>query len=233
VEFTVVFSEAVTDFTAADVALAGSATGTLLASLSGSGANYTVSVSGMTGGGTIVASIPAGVAHKADGDPNEASKTIDNTVTWIDQVPEVTINQSLGQADPTSGSTVQFTVAFTQPVTGFTGADVDLTVSDAPGPLLAAVAGSGSSYTVSVTGMTGDGTVVASIPAGAAQDGDGNTASNSVDNTVTWVDLAPTVTINQGPSQSDPTSASPVVFTVQFNETVTGFTGADVNRSRG
>jgi hypothetical protein len=231
VQFTVVFSETVTGFTAADVTLAGSAGGTLVAALSGSGANYTVSVTGMTTSGTVIASIPAGVAQNTTGEFNIISTSIDNTVTWVDLVPTVTIDQALGQADPTSGSTVEFTVVFTESVTGFAAADVNLAASTAAGTLLAAVSGSGSSYTVSVTGMTGNGTVVASIPAGAAQDADGdsNTASTSIDNTVTWVDLAPTVTINQGPSQSDPTSTSPVVFSVVFSETVTGFAPADVN----
>ncbi len=232
VEFTVQFGEPVTGFTSADVNLAASsAPGTLVAAVSGSGASYTVAVTGMTGNGSIVASIPAGVAQNGLGEFNLPSDSIDNTITWVDLVPAVTINQSLGQADPTSGSTVEFTVTFTPPVTGFTSADVNLAASSALGTLVAAVSGSGASYTVTVTGMTGNGTIVASIPAGAAQDGDGdvNTASSTIDNTVTWVDLAPTVTINQGLGQADPTSTSPVQFTVVFNETVTGFTGADVD----
>ncbi len=230
VDFTVVFTQTVTGFTAADVNLAGTAGGTLLASLSGSGANYTVSVTGMTGNGTVIASIPAGAAQNAANEFNMASTSLDNTVTWNDLVPSVTINQSLGQADPTSGSTVEFTVVFTQTVTGFTAADVNL-AGTAGGTLLASLSGSGANYTVSVTGMTGNGTVIASIPASVAQDGDGdlNMASTSLDNTVTWVDLAPAVTINQGPSQLDPTTGTPVVFAVQFSETVTGFAAADVS----
>ncbi len=40
---------------------------------------------------------------------------------------------------------------------------------------------------------------------------------------------APTVTINQGASQSDPTNTSPIVFDVVFSENVTGFDQSDVN----
>jgi hypothetical protein len=48
--FTVVFSEAVFSFDASDVSLGGSTVGgTLVASVSGSGAAYTVSVTGVTG----------------------------------------------------------------------------------------------------------------------------------------------------------------------------------------
>ena len=78
--------------------------------------------------------------------------------------------------------------------------------------LVAQVSGSGSTYTVSVTGMTGNGTVVASIAAGAAQDAAGNasTASTSTDNTVAFDAVAPTVTINQAAGQHDPTDSSPI-----------------------
>ena len=61
--FTVIFSAPMTGFTGTDVTLTGStATGTLLATVTGSGANYTVTVTGMTAPGTVVATIPAGAA---------------------------------------------------------------------------------------------------------------------------------------------------------------------------
>ncbi|HEU4860794.1 MAG TPA: proprotein convertase P-domain-containing protein, partial [Chitinophagaceae bacterium] len=44
-------------------------------------------------------------------------------------------------------------------------------------------------------------------------------------------DLPPSVTINQGASQTDPTSASPILFTVTFSEAVTGFATGDVTLS--
>src|SRR6185436_10402936 len=59
IEFTVVFSAPVTGFSAADVSFAGSTLGGLVADILGSGANYSVIVTGMNGTGTVVASIPA------------------------------------------------------------------------------------------------------------------------------------------------------------------------------
>ena len=50
-------------------------------------------------------------------------------------------------------------------VTGFAGSDVTFAGSTVGGTLAATVAGTGANYTVSVTGMTGDGTVIASIAA--------------------------------------------------------------------
>src|SRR5688572_9825839 len=43
------------------------------------------------------------------------------------------------------------------------------------------------------------------------------------------VDTTPTVTINQAAAQADPTSATPIVFNVQFSEPVSGFANSDVS----
>lgn len=106
----------------------------------------------------------------------------------------MTIDQAAGQADPTSAAPVTFDVVFSEPVTGFDAADIDLSASTAGGPLVASVTGSGTTYTVSVSGMSSSGTVVASVPAGAAVDAANNpsTASTSTDNSVTY--LAPDTT---------------------------------------
>ena len=73
--FDVVFSEPVQNFETGDIALSGSA-GANSAVVSGSGANYTVTVSGMTQSGTvIVPNIPANVAQDLSGKQNTASTT--------------------------------------------------------------------------------------------------------------------------------------------------------------
>lgn len=82
--FTVQFSEPVTGFTASDIAFTGStATGTLVAVVSGSGPLYTVTVTGMTGSGNVVVSIAAAAATDADANSSAASTSTDNTVSWI------------------------------------------------------------------------------------------------------------------------------------------------------
>src|SRR5687767_13431763 len=226
--FTATFSEAVTGFATGDVTLSGTA-GATTAVVSGGPTVYTVSVSGMTTSGTVIASINAGVAIDAGTNPNFASTSTDNTVTY-DAAPTVTINQAAGQADPTSASPILFTVTFSEAVTGFATGDV--TLSGTAGATTAIVSGSGAIYTVTVSGMTNSGTVIASINAGVAIDAGSNPnlASTSTDNTVTY-DTPPTVTINQAAGQADPTSASPVLFTVTFSEAVTGFATGDVTLS--
>ena len=141
----------------------------------------------MTGSGTVIATLAAGVAHDSGGNANKASTSTDNTVTYDVTAPTVTINQAAGQADPTNTSPINFTVVFSEPVTDFATGDVTLS-GTAPGTLVGTVTGSGTTYNVAVSGMTGSGTVIATIAAGAAHDaaGNANAASTSTDNTVTY-----------------------------------------------
>ena len=76
------FSEAVTGFATGDVSLSGTA-GATTAVVSGTGPTYTVTVTGMTAAGTVVATIAAAVCTSvAAGLPNEASTSTDNSVAW-------------------------------------------------------------------------------------------------------------------------------------------------------
>jgi hypothetical protein len=117
-------------------------------------------------------------AGNPDPSPATRSFTVDTTG------PTVTVEQAAGQVDPTNVSPVRFTVVFSEPVTGFDPADVVL--GGTAGAVTAVVSGSGTTYTVAVSGMTRDGTVTAAVPQGAVSDAAGNasTASTSRDNTV-------------------------------------------------
>ena len=147
----------------------------------------------MTSSGTVVAVVPAGVATDVDGNGNTASSTIDNTVTFVSTPPSVSINQAVGQADPTSAGPIHFTVVFDEPVSGFETGDV--TLSGTAGATTAVVTETtpGTTYDVAVSGMTSSGTVVAVVSTGVATDvdGNGNTASSTIDNTVTFEQNAP------------------------------------------
>jgi len=96
------------------------------------------------------------------------------TVTVFNDTTQtsVTIDQAAGQADPTSASPINFTAVFSKPVSGFTGAGVTLS-GTAGGTKTVTVSGGPSTYNVAVSGMTSSGTVLASIPAGVAQDAAG------------------------------------------------------------
>ncbi len=81
IRFTVTFSEAVTGLGTGDVVLGGTA-GAATAVVAGTGANYDVSVYGMTASGTVIATIPAHVCVDAGGNPNTASTSRDNLVNY-------------------------------------------------------------------------------------------------------------------------------------------------------
>ncbi len=100
--------------------------------------------------------------------------------------PTVTINQAIGQADPTSAGPIDFTVTFSEPVTDFATGDV--TLGGTAGATTATVTGSGTTYNVAVSGMTGPGTVMASVAAAVAHDASNNpnSSSTSTDNIVTY-----------------------------------------------
>jgi hypothetical protein len=146
--------------------------------------------------------------------------------------PAVTINQAAGQADPTNSTPINFTVVFTELVTGFTVDDVTLS-GTAGGTQVDSVIGSGTTYNVAVSSIVSDGTVIANIPAGAVTDaaGNGNDASTTTDNIITYDSTAPSVVLNS--AAPNPTNSSPILVTVTFNETVTGFTANDITTGNG
>lgn len=189
INFAVTFSETVTGFDNTDVTTTGStAGGTLVVAVTGSGTTYNVQVTGATSSGNVQINVATGGAQDLAGNNSTAPTNTDNIVAFDNVAPTVTIDQGGGQSDPTSTSPISFDVVFSESVTGFTGADVSFTGSTAGGTLAAGVSGSGTTYTVTVTGMTTSGTVIALVNLNAAQDAAGNNsaASTSTDNTVTW-----------------------------------------------
>ena len=211
----VTFSESVNGFVAGDITT-GNAT---VSNFTGSGADYTFDLN-PSGQGVVTADIAANVAADPTGNNNTAAAQFSRT--YDSNQPTVTIDQASGQSDPTGSSPINFTVVFNETVTGFGNEDVSL--SGTAGATTAVVTGSGTTYNVAVSGMTGDGTVIADVLAGGAQDASGNTntASTSTDNQVTYDTARPSVVVSS--TTSDPTNTSPISVTITFNESVTGFT---------
>ena len=168
INFTAVFSEPVTGFGSGDVTLGGTA-GATTAVVTGGPTTYNIAVSGMTGNGTVIATVGAGVALDAAGTGNNASTSTDNTVSYDVSILSVTINQAAAQGDPTNGSPINFTVVFSAPVADFATGDV--TLSGTAGAASAVVTGGATTYNVAVSGMTGNGTVIATVGAGVAHTG--------------------------------------------------------------
>ncbi|MDH7601929.1 MAG: Ig-like domain-containing protein, partial [Armatimonadota bacterium] len=233
--FEVLFSEPVVGFEPSDVEVTGTAFSSaahVAVVVKGTGPGYTVEVSGMDRSGTVSAAIPAGVVTDLNGFANRASTSTDNTVTYDITKPTVTVNQAAGQADPTNQSPINFTVVFSKTVVGFTADKVTVggtAFASGTAPSVV-VTGSGRIYNVAVAGMNQTGTVEVSVEANKVQDtlGNWNTASTSTDNVVTYDITGPSVTVNQAADQPDPTSTSPIKFTVVFSEPVADFGPEDV-----
>ncbi|MCE7986631.1 MAG: hypothetical protein DYG89_36115 [Caldilinea sp. CFX5] len=102
--------------------------------------------------------------------------------------PSITINQQAGQADPTNSNPVLFSVVFSEAVNDFSASDVTLSGTANLSGVNISVSGGPSEYTISVAGVAGNGTLIATIGANVATDavGNGNLASTSTDNTVTF-----------------------------------------------
>lgn len=147
-----------------------------------------------------------------------------------------TVSLSGSQTTPTNSGPILFEVVFGAPITpaSFISTDVSTVGTTASGTLAITISeiapNDGTTFEISVTGMTGDGDVVVGIPAGGVTDG---TNTNSVSNTstVSYDNTKPGVTVNVEGAQADPTNASPVLFTVVFSEAISGasFTAGDVN----
>ncbi|MCB0106192.1 MAG: PxKF domain-containing protein, partial [Caldilineaceae bacterium] len=107
-----------------------------------------------------------------------------------------------GQADPATSQPVHFRADFTEAVTGFTASDVTLSGTINRTNATVTISGGPANYTVSVNGLIGNGTLLATIAANVATDngGNGNNASTSSDNTVT-------VNLDTAPPTANPTQS--------------------------
>ncbi len=141
-------------------------------------------------------------------------------------------------ASPTNAATVHWTVTFGESVTGVDAADFSLANTGLGGtPAATGVTGSGTTWTVTAsTGTSGTGTLgldlvdddsildAAGNKLGGTGTGNGNFTGQVYD-----VDLdGPSVTIDEASGQGDPTSSSPIDFTVVFSESTTDFATGDV-----
>jgi hypothetical protein len=121
VNFTVVFSEPVSDFVTGEITFTGTAPGTLVGTVTGSGTTYNVAISGMTGEGTVIPRILAGVAHDAAGNASLASTSTDNTVIY-DPTPVTILSTLVNDGDAQRSKINRLVVTLSEVVTLDTGA---------------------------------------------------------------------------------------------------------------
>ena len=164
--FNIAFGQSVTGLTADDFAISGSAQGCYISTLTGTGANYAATVSGCTDG-TIVLTLKVDTVF---GNAIGPVRTYSTTSITLDRtVPEIgTLSKQ-----PSSNSLIVYKATFTEPVTGLVADNTDWLVKG-NGCVIQSMTGSGSQYTITISGcVDGDlaGLVLNSL---AVQDAAGN-----------------------------------------------------------
>jgi len=179
VSFDVTFSENVVNFNdAADLTIVHSGTAHSGVNITGSGAAYSVEVSGISGDGNFTLQVnTASDVQDSGANPLAGSVTSDPVV--IDNTaPTVSIGA------PSAGSTVAGPVSYTITYTGadsvtLVAGDVTLNTTDtATGSVDVSGAGLGS-RTVTISSITGQGTLGISVAADTASDTAGNSAAGA------------------------------------------------------
>jgi hypothetical protein len=155
-------------------------------------------------------------------------------VTFDHTAPTSTINQAVGQADPTRLLPINFTAVFSERVSSPGVISFQGSTANTAGAFLNNTSPDNITWNLAVSGITSNGSfLVVNIVAAGYQDLAGNpgAASTSTDNVVTLDNVRPSVTVNQAPAQPDPAVTQPLSFVVVFSEAVTGFTASDVSFS--
>ena len=237
-DYTVTFSESVTGVDTSDFALTagGTAAGTISA-ISGSGSTYTVSVSSISGDGTLRLDLKGSGTGIADGASNAigAGYSAGQSYTFDHTAPVVSSITRVGSAS-TSASSLDYTVTFAESVTGVDISDFALTAGGSASGTVSSVSGSGTTYTVSVTGASGEGTL--RLDLNSSGTGISDAVSNaaavgySAGQSYTLDHVGPTLAISS--SQSSIPSGDSATITFTFSEDPGGtFTSGDITVNGG
>jgi DNA/RNA endonuclease G (NUC1) len=227
VDFNVTFSESVTGVDATDFTLTTTGVaGASITGVTGSGTSYVVTVNTGTGDGTIRLDVNATGFQDAAGNTLGTAYTTGPSYTVQKSAPSVlSINRN--DPTPTNAASVDYTVTFSQAVTGVDTTDFAVTTVGVDGTLVANVTGSGTTYIVTVNTGTGDGTLRLDVvdddtitngtaPLGGGGAGNGNFTTGQV----YTIDKTNPLVSSSVRANPNPTSAASVNFTVTFNEAV-------------
>ncbi|RRR78034.1 MAG: hypothetical protein EI684_00805 [Candidatus Viridilinea halotolerans] len=204
-------------FDANDVTLnaTGTATGTI--AVTGSGPAFVAEISAISGNGTLGISVAAGAATDAAG--NLAPAAGPSATFAVDNIPPA-VAISGPSVLTTSSGPVTYTVTFTDAAAyTFTPASVILNPT---GGVTGSVAlsGAGPNFVVTISTITGNGTLGISVAAGAATDAAGNPAPAAGPSSLFTVDNAPVAVAIGSPSASL-TISGPIAFPITFTDATT------------
>ncbi|WP_132053495.1 T9SS type A sorting domain-containing protein [Pseudocnuella soli] len=235
--FGVTFSEAVTGVDVSDFSLTtgGTVQGTV-ASVSGSGTTYAVTVNNISGAGTLRLDLKGAGTGITDAAGNAISGGFNSGQSYTIVAADVTapVVSGIVRQSPleqnTSATTVSFGVTFSEGVSGVDATDFTLSTGGTAQGSIQSVSGSGSSYVVTVGSISGSGSLGLSVKGSGTgiTDGEGNGLSGGFSGGETYnvspADVtAPTVIgINRQSPIEQNTSATGVTFAINFSEPVNG-----------
>lgn len=206
-DLTVTFSEAVTgvDIGDFDVGTTGTANAAPT-SVSGSGTTYTITLTSVTGDGAIRLDLKGsgtGIQDKAGnaiagGYTAGAAIILDHTAPTVASIVPDTVG-------PTNATTLTQTLTFTEAVTGLDINDFSITRTGTAKAAVASVSGSGATYTVTLNGVSGDGTIRLDLKAS------GTGITDAAGNAIVGGATGTVATIAQLPSQPEPPAPPPTL----------------------
>ncbi len=213
-EISFTISETVADFTMDDVSVSN---GTL-SNFTGSGADYTATVTPITDG-LVTIDVAADKVTDVVGNTNDAA--LQYSIISDHTKPTVTIATTENSLSNSSSFEVSF--SFSEEIIGFTSNDVSVVNGS-----VSNLTGSVTSYTATITPAT-DGLVTIDLAADQVTDvaGNTNTAANQV--SITSDQTKPTVTIAS--TETNPSNATSFEVTFTISEAVSDFTTDDVTVS--
>lgn len=227
-EFSVTFDKPVVNFDAFSDLVVSTSSGNASASgatITGSGTSYTVQLTGLSGDGSLTLAVNTGSdVQDESGNPLASSAT--SSAISFDLVAPTVLTIAPSTTGPTNGSGLSFEVTFSEAVQNVDALD-DLQFS---GDITVGAAGfsnTGAVYTISVSSLTGDGTLALAIQTSSGiTDLDGNPLASSVTSYAVTIDADPPTVANVTPVTSSPTNAGTFEYQLTFSEPVQNFDAA-------
>ena len=231
-QLTLTFSQAVTGLTANDITLSG-VSGLSKGSLGGSGKTYTLGISGFSAGGSLSVVVASPAGYIVNGSPR-------NVTIYFATV--INLNSVTANGSSTQTST-QLTLTFDKAITGLIAGDI--TLSGVSGVTNGTLSGSGTTYTLGISGFTTSGnlSVAVASPAGYNISGSPQTVginyvapTGSANVTVTFAQIAdipdidgPTIKLTGSPASAVVSLDNPG----QYSNIKWYITGTDVTQTGG
>lgn len=253
IEFNVYFNLPVNQatFTTSDITQTGTSTGVTWTIINtGDDQNFRLIANTASANGTVIPSIASNAVSSVSSGNFPASVAVGTgaTVRYDTIAPTVVISQEPTQEDPTASTPVRFRAIFSEPidVTTFTPADLYLNSSSSGVVTTWSIVNTGDDRTfrLEATAVGTPGTIIPNMQAGKVFDKAQNSnalPTYGADNTVTFDNSSPRVTINQHPggvvgscpnvtTQVDPTNNPVIGYLVNFNKIINAgtFTTADI-----